>query len=147
MSNKDIKSSVNDVIENLYDSRNGYKECADKIDNPQMQQLFQRLANQRERMLQELKSRVEFAGVEPSQSGTMAAAAHRTFIDIKSLLTGGDTDAIINEVKRGEHHTISQYKEAIDEDIPVDLKALLSQQMRTIETNLTEIDIQAGTSH
>ncbi|MDF2868325.1 MAG: aldehyde dehydrogenase [Gammaproteobacteria bacterium] len=147
MSKKNIESSVNDVIENLYDSCNGYKECADKIEEPYMQQLFQRLANQRERMIQELKSRAELAGVKPVESGTIAGAAHRTFIDVKSLVTGGDPEAIIKEVKRGEHHTIEQYKEALDEDIPADLKALLSQQMRTIETNLAEIDVQARTSH
>jgi len=146
MSTKDIKNSVNDVLENLYDSRNGYKECADKIDNPRMQQLFQRLAQQRERMIEQLKTRVEFAGVEPADSGTIAAAAHRTFIDIKSMVTGGDTEAIINEVKRGEHHTISQYRDALDEDIPADLKAILTEQMHTIENNLSEIELQSRTN-
>lgn len=145
MSKHDIKKSVNDVLENLYDSCDGYKECAGEVADERMKLLFQRLATQRERMIQELKSRVEFAGVKPTDSGTVAAAVHRTYIDLKSLLTGGDTAAIVKEVKRGEHHTIDQYKAALDEDIPIDLKQLLTQQLHNIESNLTEIDVQAGT--
>jgi uncharacterized protein (TIGR02284 family) len=143
---KNIKTDVNDVLEDLINSRNGYKECAAEVADTRMKQLFQRLANQRESMIQELKTRIQFSGVEPTDSGSMTAAAHRTFIDIKSMLTGGDTDAIVNEVKRGEHHTLEQFKDALSEDIPADLKQLLSQQMHTIETNLAEIDMQANTT-
>lgn len=146
MSTKDIKNEVNEVIENLYDSCNGYKECAKEVDNPTMKQLFQRLASQRERMLQELKGRVELAGVEPTESGSLAGAAHRTYIDIKSMVTGGDTEAMIKSVKFGEDNTLKHYKKALDEDIPADLKQLLTQQMQTIENNLAEIDSQARAS-
>jgi uncharacterized protein (TIGR02284 family) len=48
----------------------------------------------------------------PTKSGSFSAAAHRTWMDIRSALGGGD-QAILDEAERGEDTIKGKYEEAL----------------------------------
>lgn len=136
-------SKLNSLIETLHDSHDGYKECATETKNLKLKVLFQTLASTRESQINTLQQEVTRLYKEPAKSGTMLGAAHRLFVDLKSMLTGRDNEAIINEIRRGENHLIENYREAIQSEIYVDIKPLLVEQLQTIEKNLQTINTQA----
>jgi uncharacterized protein (TIGR02284 family) len=54
-------------------------------------------------------------GGKPAEDGTIAGGAHRLFLDLKSLVTGHDDKAIINEVEAGEDHIKAEFEDALQE--------------------------------
>jgi len=138
--NEEVAKAGNDLLEYLYDSCNGYQECAEQVADPTMKQLFSDLAQHRQQMISELKTQVRMSDEEPTESGSITGAAHRRFIDVKSLLTGGNTESIVKEVKRGESYTIDRYKEILSKNLPSAIKQILLKQLTEIESDVAKID-------
>jgi uncharacterized protein (TIGR02284 family) len=72
----------------------------------------------------------------------MLAAAHRTWIDVKSWFTDGrDKSAVVAEVHLGEGVLIKLYETAIgDPDISVKVRDLLHAQLKTIKEENASVD-------
>ena len=134
---------LNDLLEYLHDSHDGYKECAGETKNLKLKALFETLAATRNQMKGALQQEISHLSEEPVKHGSMLAAAHRLLVDLKSMLTGHDNQAIINEIRRGETQMIERYQDVIQSDIPENIKPLLRQQLQTIEGNLHTINMQA----
>jgi uncharacterized protein (TIGR02284 family) len=113
-SNNDV-STLNSLIATTIDSINGYQESADAVENPQFRELFQELARDRQQVLPQLQAEVARLGGNPEDDGTALAAAHRTFVDLKSAITGRDDKAVINEVERGEDHIKDKFETALND--------------------------------
>lgn len=135
---------LNDLLEYLHDSHDGYIECSGETQRPALKTLFTRLAAKREQMMQALEQEILRLWGEPVKKGSMLAAAHRLFVDLKSLLTGHDDEAILNEIRRGESHLVARYREVINSDLYADLKPFLSEQLRTLEADLQQIKLEAN---
>ena len=131
-SNKDV-ATLNSLIATTIDSINGYQESADAVENPQFRELFQELARDRQQVLPELQAEVARLGGNPEDDGTALAAAHRTFVDLKSAITGRDDKAVINEVERGEDHIKHKYEAALNEtDLSAETRAAIQRAYESV---------------
>jgi uncharacterized protein (TIGR02284 family) len=76
------------------------------------------------------------------KTGSTLAAAHRTWIDVKSWFTDGrDKSAIVTEVHRGEEVLIKLYQTAIeDPDILPKVRDLLHEQVKIIKEQNASVD-------
>lgn len=105
-----------DVLQGLIrtniDSRDGFLEAAENVEDSALAQLFRETASQRGDQVSELSSLVAVNSEEPKQSGTSAAAMHRAWMDLRTALGGGRT-AVLSEAERGEDHIRDQYQDAI----------------------------------
>jgi uncharacterized protein (TIGR02284 family) len=131
------------VLESLYDSHDGYKACAADCKDTTLTLLFQKAAATRADFIAQLANAIRVdMGSAPVQSGSTLAAAHRTWIDVKSWFTDGrDRSAIIAEVHRGEAYLILQYEAAIqDPDVNVKVRDLLHAQLKTIKEQDAAVD-------
>src|SRR5690554_2830858 len=94
--------AINDLIETMIDSVNGYEEAADVAKDPSIKASFHQLAQERRAIIRDFQTRVQMRGGEPEESGSFSAAAHRSFMNLRSLFQS-DTKAAIAEVERGEN--------------------------------------------
>jgi len=139
---KQTTDVLNDVLEYLHDSYNGYQECAKTVCNKELEELFKMLSTDREKMIKELEGEIQSFDQTPIKQGSVLGFMHRLFVDLKNLLTGGDNEAIVNEVKRGEHLLITHYESALeDENLPGNLQMLLKRQLNSIRENLKKVEI------
>lgn len=143
MEKKEIASEMNRLLELLHDSHDGYHESVKEVQDIKMKSLFNELADIRQRMIKELQTILATLGIKPEVTGSMLAAAHRLFLDLKSMVTGGDVDAIVAEIKRGEAFTLERFKEALNTDLPTELKAIVQRYLSEIESNLATIEISS----
>jgi uncharacterized protein (TIGR02284 family) len=112
-------STLNSLIETTIDSIDGYRESAQATSNGQLKAMFENLSNDRTQAVETLRARVRDLGGTPEDDGTVLAAAHRKFVDLKAMVTGRDDKAIINEVERGEDHIKAKFEGAMkDDEIP-----------------------------
>jgi uncharacterized protein (TIGR02284 family) len=105
---------LQDLIQVNLDSRDGFKEAADnlKAKDPALVTMFRTLSSQRAQQASELKAIVASNSEEPTDSGSVAAAAHRAWMDIRTALGGGEK-AVLSEAERGEDHIKGKYEEAL----------------------------------
>ena len=148
------------VLQTLRDSFDGYKQCAIDTKDPTMRLLFDKIAASRADLIAQVSNSIRVdLGVEPYvnfsffdhliifrflrvQTGSTLAAAHRTWIDVKSWFTDGrDKSAIVTEVHRGEEALIKLYQTAIeDPDIVPKVRDLLHEQLKTIKEQNASVD-------
>ena len=96
------------------DSRDGFNEAAENLkdSNPTLANRFRQWASNRDGQANELQTMVAANAETPTQSGSIAAAAHRTWMDIRSALGGGE-QAILDEAERGEDQIKAKYADAL----------------------------------
>ena len=134
---------LNDLITKNYDGENGYKEAAEDVDSPTLKNMFNDYAKQRYDFGHELKAAIKQAGGEVEKGGSVAAAIHRTWIDLKSAIAGNDEAAVLEEAKRGEENALKEYDEALSQLNSTDPGYnVVSKQRTQIQQALSQIEQQ-----
>lgn len=123
-----VISILNGLIETCKDGEHGFKTAAEGLQDSQVKSLFQQYARQRAEMARELQGEVRRLGGDPEKSGSLAGAMHRGWIDIKSVVTGKDDNAIIAEAERGEDSAKKMYEEALTSPLFTQTLALVREQ-------------------
>ncbi len=127
-SNDDVISTINGLIETCKDGQQGYKQAAEGVQNSELKTLFYSFDQQRAQFAGELQELVRELGGDPGNSGSFTGALHRGWIDIKSVVTGKDEGAILNECERGEDAAKKAYKEALETHLPANVATVVQNQ-------------------
>jgi uncharacterized protein (TIGR02284 family) len=125
-------STLNGLIETLKDGEQGFRTAAQAAQDPLLKSLFQQYSRQRSEMTRELQSEVRRLGGDPENTGSMAGAAHRGWINIKSVVTGKDDASIVAEAERGEDSAKKMYEQALSEPLSPQTLALVREQAMKI---------------
>jgi len=113
-SNSGAIGTLNTLIETTIDSITGYEDSATNIENERFREIFRERANERQRVVEELRAEVRRLGGNPEESGSFLGKAHQRFEDLKAAVTGRDEKAIINEVERGEDYLKEKFETALN---------------------------------
>lgn len=92
-------------------------------------------------MIASLENVVVNNNQKPTQHGTLTGAAHRIFVNLKSLVTGHNPSATLKEVERGENILIQEYHHVIDKISHPEIRQLLQKQLSSIREDLTQWEI------
>lgn len=109
-------STLNTLIATTIDSVTGYENSAKDIDNERFAEIFRQRANERQQVVEELRSEVRRLGGDPEDSGSFMGKTHQRFEDLKAAITGQDEQAVINEVERGEDYLKEKFETALNSD-------------------------------
>jgi uncharacterized protein (TIGR02284 family) len=132
-------STLNDLIQICRDGESGFRTAADGVKDPHVKALFARFARQRDEMARELQEEVRKLGGTPEQSGSTTGALHRGWVNIKSLVTGKDDNAIIAEAERGEDVAKAAYAKALKEELPAGARTLIEAQAEIVKLAHDEV--------
>lgn len=103
---------LNELLEVTRDSVAGYREAAADAHNPDFRAVFQQRAEDRQHIVERLSEAIVKLGGHPVGEGSLLAAAHRVFLNLREKVSSGD-DAIVQEVERGEDFIKSKYESAL----------------------------------
>jgi uncharacterized protein (TIGR02284 family) len=106
-------STLNTLIATTIDSITGYEDSAENIDNQRLREIFRERANDRQQVVEKLRSEVRRLGGNAEDDGSFLGKAHQRFEDLKAAVTGRDEKAIINEVERGEDYLKEKWQVAL----------------------------------
>ncbi|PWB33711.1 aldehyde dehydrogenase [Pseudomonas sp. SDI] len=113
-SNKDVIAVLNELIEFSKDGEKGFNASADDVKNPQLKSYFVQRAGECSMAASALQQQVRALGGDPESSSSVSGDLHRGWVNLKSMLTGKDEEAVLNEVERGEDHALKAYKDALE---------------------------------
>ncbi|SHM48158.1 ferritin-like domain-containing protein [Flavobacterium chilense] len=134
------------LISILEDGKLGYTNAAEHIENLSMKADFLEYARERALFIVELQDEINKLGKSTDTSGGgPLGALHRTWIDIKSSFTGGDTQAIINACVTGEEAAVEKYKKALeDNNLEHNQIFIVSKQLNSIQNTLSQIKMKTN---
>ncbi|MGI8542543.1 MAG: PA2169 family four-helix-bundle protein [Aridibacter sp.] len=134
MTNDDVISTLNGLIETCKDGQNGFKTAAEGVERSDLKTTFYDLSQQRSKFAGELQTLVRELGGDPEDSGSISASLHRGWINIKSAVTGKDDQAVLNEAERGEDAAKKAYKDALAQNLPANVKSVVQRQATDVNT-------------
>jgi uncharacterized protein (TIGR02284 family) len=131
---KEIISTINSLIETLKDGQEGFKQAAEAVKDTTLKSLFNEFSLQRAKFAGELQSEVINLGeADPEKDSSTSGALHRAWINIKSAVTSGDDHAILAECERGEDSAVSEYREALEEEVSTPVRGIIERQYREVK--------------
>ncbi|PYJ07793.1 MAG: aldehyde dehydrogenase [Verrucomicrobia bacterium] len=132
---KEIISTLNDLIETLKDGQEGFRQAAAAVSDSRLKSLFGDYSLQRSRFAGELQNEAITLGEHnPENTSSTAGAMHRAWINLKSAITSGDDHAILAECERGEDSAVNEYKKAMEvEDLSAPIREIISRQFTDVK--------------
>ncbi|MBV4534526.1 MULTISPECIES: ferritin-like domain-containing protein [Pseudomonas] len=143
--NKDVIDVLNDLIEYSKDGEKGFKTSAEDVKNPELKSFFVQRASECSSAAAELQSEVRRLGGDPETSTSISGDLHRGWVNLKSLVTGKDEEAVLNEVERGEDHALKAYKEAREKLVKLGRSvsdptySLVEKQLQGVQRNHDQV--------
>ncbi len=136
---KKVIRTLNNLIETSKDGEEGFKVCAEDVKRPELKQLFMDRSRQCGTAAAELQRVVLEMGGKPEDSTSVSGDLHRRWVDLKSLVSGKDEKAVLNEAERGEDVAKKHYAEALQETLPADIRAVVQRQYQGVLSNHDQI--------
>ena len=132
--------TLNSLIATTIDSITGYEDSAKNLDNERLRQIFRERADERQRVVEDLRGEVRRLGGEPEESGSFLGKSHQRWEDLKAAITGRDEKAIINEVERGEDYLKEKFESALSEgDLSGDSRAVVERAYQSVRRGHDQI--------
>lgn len=135
-----IVDHLNKLIAICKDGHAGYLAVAKDAKDPELKELFSRLADQRAEFANQLQDLIRELHCEPRQTASLTGAFHRGWINIRSAVAINDTHAALAECERGEDAAVEAYRKVL-EQAPLDgeLRTLISTQAIAVKDTHDEI--------
>lgn len=116
----------------LHDSHRGYEQGRRLTSDRFLRIEFAELAEKREKMARDVDSLLRQTGEEPRKGGSTLGAAHRVFLDLKGSLFGQGRSRVLREVVRGEAVLEDAFDEALESDLPTEVRQMLQRHHRQV---------------
>jgi len=133
LNREELIESLNDLIHTCRDAENGFQTAADHVKDPDLKMLFKQWSIQRAQFASELEAEVRQLGGTPAKTGSVSAAFHRGWMNIKSIVTGGSDEAIIAECERGEDAALENYQRILKNNLPPNVLPVAKHQFTEIK--------------
>lgn len=131
--NDETVEQLQTLIRYNIDAHNGFKESAEEIDDDRLASLFRSMAEDRDANARELQTYVQFNGEEAEDDGSVKAAVHRAWINVRGKLNSGDPYVILIEAERGEDEIKEAYEEALKSEPGSAMSDVLHQQYARVK--------------
>ncbi|EAP88531.1 MULTISPECIES: ferritin-like domain-containing protein [Croceibacter] len=139
-SHEDIVNHLQQLLEKNYDAEAGYKKAMTDADSSQLKNFLKQQAVLRNRFATELDKEIRDLNETPKEKGSVTGSLHRTWIDIKTAVTGNDDEAVLEECIRGEKASVSEYEDALtNQQFPPKIQHTLTKQVDEVKATLHKV--------
>ena len=135
----DVIETLNDLLESCRDGEYGFKECAENVKAQDIKTLLSRHADECRSAGLELVTHIRQLGGKPDDGGTVSGAMHRGWVSVRGTLSGYTDLAMLDECERGEDAAMARYRNALKEDLPSDIRAVIERQAQGAQRNHDQI--------
>jgi len=130
---------LNHLIETSKNGEKGFLAAAEDAKSPELRDLFQRRAQDCASGASEMQAIVAQAGEKPEDGGTVAGAIHRGWVNLKASVAGRTDLAILEECERGEDVAKKAFSDALNENVPENVRAVIQRQYDGVLRNHNEV--------
>ncbi|MBS0657486.1 MAG: PA2169 family four-helix-bundle protein [Verrucomicrobia bacterium] len=124
---------LNSLIQTLKDGQEGFRLAAEGAKSVELKRVFHEFSLQRAKLAGELQMFVRELGEEYENSSSVLGTLHRGWINVRTAVTSQDDQAILDECERGEDTAVSHYRDALAEDLPANIRTVITNQASDIK--------------
>jgi uncharacterized protein (TIGR02284 family) len=135
MDNKEVISTLNDLIEISKDGEEGFRTAAENVEVPPLKEYFLDRSQEVASSVSELQDLVRTLGGQPETESSVSGSLHRRWVNFKAALTSNDTVAVLNETERGEDVALATYKKAVEKELPSTVRNVIQRQLEGVQRN------------
>lgn len=136
MTNDKVIAILNELIETSIDGAQGFQSCAQEVKEPELKSVFLASSQRCRNGAIDLQDQVRRLGGDPVKIGSAAGTAHRTWVDSKAAISGKDPGVILAEVEAGEKFAEKRYREALEKNLPSEIRAIIELQYTGLQEKL-----------
>jgi len=121
---------LNDLIQINNDRIEGYERAARETEEKDidLRAIFNNMADESRKYVSELSRYVTVRGEDTAEGTTLKGKIYRAWMDVKATFAGKDRKAIIASCEFGEDAAQKAYEEALKEDVPVEIRTVITEQ-------------------
>jgi len=135
-----LVDNLQELLEKNYDAEKGFTKAMQDAKNSRLKTFLQQQAVQRSRFTNELTQVIRNLNEEPKESGSFTGNLHRTWIDIKSAVSGNEDEAVLEECIRGEKASWEEYSNKLkNENFPPNISNVIQKQASEIHNTLDRV--------
>jgi uncharacterized protein (TIGR02284 family) len=128
----ELDSVLKSVINALEDGQKGMAEIGEYLKDEILKKYFLAESLKRARFRGELENELHRQGVaDVHETGTVAGVVYRVWAGLKAKLGSGD-HALLETAEQGEDEAKSAYKDALDQELPLPVRQMLTEQQTHI---------------
>lgn len=139
MTTQETIDSLNELVRVCKDGEHGYLTAAGDVKNTELETLFLESSVQRGGYARELQSEIERLGGLAVDSGTLSAAIHRGWMDLKAEVSNGDSAAIVAACETGEDSAQAAFERVVDAGLSGKALLIVEKQWRQIQEAHTRL--------
>lgn len=135
LTNEQTGDALKKLTGTLRDGEKGFSEAADKADAADLKTMFTGMSAQRAQMAAELEPLTRQYGETPKEGGSVGAALHRGWLNVREAITGSDDYAVVAEAERGEDVAKGNYEDVLKEELPADVRGVVEAQYAKVKAS------------
>ena len=141
-SNDHLNGKLKHLLSICNDGKEGYRNASEDVDSTELKSIFNTYSIQRSEYAMELKTLLRNQGSDPDNSeGGPLGALHRTWMDIKSAITGKGNEAILSACVTGEKSALEAYDDVLnDTNVTPEVRTVLTNHRQGIQEALQTIE-------
>lgn len=131
----EISSVLKDLVQINVDRYNGCQKAMEDVHDSDLKDMFRRMGQQSLNFKNELEGYGSSDVHVPTDETSTASKLHRTWIDIKSAITGKDRHSVLAAAETGEDTILKTYNEALQDTsgMPTDLMQVVQRQRSELQ--------------
>jgi len=124
----EVAQVLKDLYESARDAELGFREAAAHARLPELVALLERLAQQCGVAAAQWQAQIGTSGEPVDDSGTVAGAAQRVWLQIRGLFGGASDQTLLEECERGLADVAEHYRDALSRNLPPQLHAAVQRE-------------------
>ncbi len=134
--NSELELVVKEVINVLQDGQKGFADLGEHLHDDVLKRYFLAESLKRANFRGELENELHRHGVhDVHEEGTVAGTLHRTWGDLKAKLVKPTDHSLLATAEQGEDEAKKVYKDALEQDLPLPLRQLLTEQFAHVQNS------------
>lgn len=134
--NSEVESVVKGIINVLQDGQKGFADIGEHIKDDTLKRYFLAESLKRANFRAELENELHRHGVrDVHEEGTTTGAIHRAWGTLKGKIMDVSDHELLATAEQGEDVAKKTYKEALEKELPLPLRQLISEQNSHIITS------------
>jgi len=126
-------SVIEELIQTCKDRQKGYLEAATHVKRSDLKAFFNGQSLERSRFAGELQAElIRLGKPDKKLSGSVIGTLHRTWIDTKVSLGGGDK-TVLDWLEHGEDRAKDAYQKAVTADLPENVAQIVRRQVASVQ--------------
>ena len=139
-SHNQLVNNLQELLEKNYDAEKGYKKALGETKDANLRQFLKKRVVERNHFATELDKIIRSLNEHPKEKGSAIGDLHRTWMNIKTLLSANKNEALLEECIRGEKASKKEYEEKLKKyKFPPTISEILKRQLSEISATVEKI--------